>query len=338
MKLLISVIVLILVNLSCNNNIPAQNSSDILKKISDSNKKIVYLEYNDYPKGESIEGFDKVVVYDLQNNIKYKFTDDKNINETPSFSSDGKNIYFFSTRNVRDKAVDVLGNSSEKDIFKINIQRDIISISKLNLLKKRIENGLAINKIEQINDSLYILSTFSEIYSYNKNENKLIPFKILNKGSKQSIYDFCYKNNNIVILYDYKDFSNETKKIYLFSNRNKKEMMITEYNSSLYVNLGNWSPNGKYFCYSDSLVHIYDVSKGKIIDITIPEFDKRGIKISDAHFISENELIILGWKNDKRGISMYDYYLFNIKKNKFTQLTNDGNSKESISVFYRKND
>jgi hypothetical protein len=324
---------ILIINLSYTNNSYSQSFKNNLNNISESNKKIVCLEYNDYPKGVSTLGLAKVTVYDLQNNIKFDFTDDRSFNKDPSFSSDGKRILFFSSRNVSSNIVEILGSSAQNDIFNLDISRnEIMLFPQLNILNKELELGHSIEKIEQINDSIFIVSTFSSIRSFNIKNNIVITEKMLNDNSDQSIYDFCATNNNVVVRYHIKNSGNNN--IVLLNRSSKKEILISE---DYHIDLGNWSPDGRYFCYIDSVINIYDVSKSEVKDVKTDELKSKGIGCEHAYFISNHEMILLGWEIDKKtNRQKDDFYLINLDNNQISQLTNDGNTKEDISVYYKE--
>ena len=317
---------------------PKKYSKDILEKITDSNRKIAYVEYIPDANGIINIGFGKIVMFDVKNRTKIEFTNDNKINQSPSFSSDGKYIYFFSTRDADTKTVQILGESTQKKLYSIDIGKDDISRFKFPPEEKILEHDLSIKEFQQVNDSLFFFIVYHSIYSFNIKSN-LVKLVYSVKDSNSSIMNYCIDFNKPILAINLKmDLDTSFSEVHIYDLQNKSERIIK--NKNYDITLGNWSPKGEIFCYVGSLIHFYNYDKDTALTINMDHTYSLGIKFENAYFISNNELVLLGAIKDKTRKATgesYDLYLLNLTTNELKQLTNDGNLKDQISVYYRRN-
>lgn len=327
-----------LIDLQCVNGSSKTYSNDLLNKVSDSKEKIVYVEYKEDTNGMINNGFGKIVMFDVENRTKIKFTDDKTINKNPSFSTDGKKIYFFSTMDADSKTVQILGDSTPKRIFCVDISKDVISRFNFPPEKKILRHNISIREFQQVNDSLFFFLVDNSIYSFNKNRN-FVQREYSVKDSSSIIKNYLINKNGSLLAINLKtDVYTPEGKIIIYNFFDKKGITISNYKYG--IRLGNWSIDGDTLCYTDSVVKLYSYLNNKTIKVNTNKLVDKEIQIQEAHLLSDNGIILLGAKKDekiKATHQSYDLYLLNLSTNKIEQLTNDGNLKEQISVYYRRN-
>ena len=313
----------------------SQNNIDILPNNFKQNKdKIVFIEYVEKPNTGITFGFGKVVIYDLNNNSRLELTNDSNINQYPSFSTDGKYVYYSSTMRDNPTIVKLLGFSAQRRLFRIKISNK--EIEKYDFPPELYINKyyLSINNLEQVNDSLFFFLGDSFIFSFNKNNNQLRS-EYVNSDSNLILNN--YKVNlkkSLIAISLVSDFHSKQNELLTFNILNKKEKIISKYKFG--IDLGGWSSNGNILCFKDSVIKLYNCNNNKINIINTSEFGKDKIEIEKINLMNDREIIVLGKITAKKGTEIkdsYDLYVLNIISNKMKRLTNDGNFKQQISTY-----
>lgn len=297
------------------------------KKISERPREFVfYLETQPDKNRVYHSGFGRIVALNINNNKKY-YLSEESYHKDPVFSEKNMAVYFLSSQGESDIDIQLLGLSTHKDIYKLDLVTCSFSIVNYReILRYR---KAEIDKMRLLDDGDIYFSINNNILKYKDDEKKILGFQRID--NVDWVNDFMINLSKEKLYYSKTD-DDRYSHLYEFDYKEKRTKEVRK--SFIGFEYGNWSIDKNNFIFSDSTTSIYNLKTGKITELKLI-FEKNNMVIQDAFFAGDDSLLVYISLRSQDGLvrSGGELYLYDLSNKKvIKQITNDGFMKGCIFI------
>jgi len=281
-----------------------------------------------------------LVLYDLQNNVSTKLTNDKFVNDHSTFLPDGNHILFLSDKAVSPYKRLVYGDLVPSKVYEYDAH--LAHVSEFDVAASNQVPAPDMIYWMPFQHALLICDRLGRLFSFSPSSHTTSLLSDL--GQEVCLYSVIPSARKSLIALEYSTLTNSPQFYIALFNTETKQSNILRTDKRA-VSVLDWTPDQNKLLIKDSLVALYDIKSKKSQYLLIPGEGKT-LLVSYAKYLSEDVVLLLAGQIKHYSDPQFKHltysdtaqlFKFSLSDRRLTQLTNDGVDKWQLSVRFREN-
>lgn len=304
------------------------NSQNNFDELENFKNKITYLTTEKFGENYFDFKFDKLTFLDIKSNEEFTIKNEDLYIKLFSIIDKENCLLLRNSPGESFKSLKIKGLGTYTYLYKYNINDKIFN----NVFKDLFDNidkSPSIKYFEYVNNFIYF-SIGNTVFKYDNYLKKIEKFFKL--PNTHSIDKFSINPQKDIIAIQFTIMINDNYENCFGVYDILKQSSLFEMKFKLGgADLGNWSPNGRYLCFVDDSLYIYDIIENDMNTIQLIDSKLNGLEAKESRYFTNEEMILICYYKEN-GKKFTDIFKLNLNNREISRISNSKKYKYNLNI------